>query len=216
MAELRLGYGAHAGRGCSAQMVLPVDVWRLPQRSATWATSSRPLPPSSNTRARRRGKVCHRRRGDGPARPFVTICHRGSPEPHHDTVSVLVPQREITCPWAPGGHIAAHGCGKSRGKQVLESPAHDILGPVPQQALGAGTPHRDRRIGVEGDGEVLRCFCDSRSGGSGGFVVHRCHPRSCCNRVRRRAPQRRLCLQHPAATQRVQPAGLRVVVPDLG
>ena len=38
----------------SAQIVLPPVWWRVPQRSANWATRSRPRPPSSKVRARRR------------------------------------------------------------------------------------------------------------------------------------------------------------------
>lgn len=39
---------------CSVQMVFPVLVNRLPQRSVTWAMRKRPRPPSSVSRARRR------------------------------------------------------------------------------------------------------------------------------------------------------------------
>ena len=36
-----------SGSGCSAQMVLPLPVCRLPQRWVSWATRSSPRPPSS-------------------------------------------------------------------------------------------------------------------------------------------------------------------------
>lgn len=38
---------ADHGSGCSAQIVLPPSVCRLPQRWVSWATSSSPRPPSS-------------------------------------------------------------------------------------------------------------------------------------------------------------------------
>jgi hypothetical protein len=43
-----------SGRACTHLIVLPAACCRLPQRSVRWATSSRPRPPSSKTRARRR------------------------------------------------------------------------------------------------------------------------------------------------------------------
>jgi DNA-binding MarR family transcriptional regulator len=39
--------GSSPSRACSAQMVLPVSEWRVPQPRVSWATSSRPRPPSS-------------------------------------------------------------------------------------------------------------------------------------------------------------------------
>ncbi|MGW0705832.1 alpha/beta fold hydrolase [Streptomyces sp. NPDC002643] len=38
---------AHRVGTCSAQMVLPSVVWRVPQAAVSWATRSRPRPPSS-------------------------------------------------------------------------------------------------------------------------------------------------------------------------
>jgi hypothetical protein len=35
-------------------MVLPIGVWRVPQRWVSWETRSRPRPPSSKAKARRR------------------------------------------------------------------------------------------------------------------------------------------------------------------
>jgi hypothetical protein len=42
------------GRACSAQMTFPSRPSRVPQRWVNWATRSRPRPPSSKMRARRR------------------------------------------------------------------------------------------------------------------------------------------------------------------
>ncbi|TLQ47468.1 helix-turn-helix transcriptional regulator [Streptomyces marianii] len=39
--------GASPGSGCSAQMIFPSDVYRVPQRSDSWATRNSPRPPSS-------------------------------------------------------------------------------------------------------------------------------------------------------------------------
>lgn len=55
VAHLGVGVGvAYPMLDCSAQMVLPVRVWRVPHRRVSSATRKRPRPPSSKTRARRR------------------------------------------------------------------------------------------------------------------------------------------------------------------